>query len=79
MITTIWPQEQYFYHNPKFQRKVNSVTEASDLLSYKHPACYLYKLFDVLVLECKDHNQTGKTFRKSSIFVYFYRNISQIH
>lgn len=31
MITTTWPQKPYFYCNPKFQRKVNSVTEAKDL------------------------------------------------
>lgn len=62
MITTTWPQKSYFYHNPKLQRTVNSVTEAKDLLKYKHPACYLDKLFNEFLLVCKDHNQTGKHF-----------------
>lgn len=56
-ITTKWLQRSYFYHNPKFQGKANSVIEIKDLLRYNHWSCESDKLFSAL---CKDNNQTGQ-------------------
>lgn len=71
MITTTWPQKSYFHRNPKFQRKVNSVTEAEDLLRYKHPACYLMSYSMYFCQYVKITTRLRKIFRSQVYLTIF--------